>query len=80
MDQQAREKLVEMLKAVGQDLIDNADTYIPINIAWLQSIDFTFGFQAGGPDIEVPSLSISADFAQKDVLDVLMNAHDNKNR
>lgn len=72
MNQEAREKLVEMLKAVGQDLIDNAENYIPSDITWLQSIDFTFGFQAGAPEIEFPHLSISTEFIQKEVIDTFV--------
>ena len=68
-----REKLVEMLKAVGQDLIDNADAFIPNDTTWLQSINFMFGFDAGGPEIEFPNLNISTDWAQKCVIDILIN-------
>lgn len=79
MSQRDREKLVEMLRATGQDLIDNAETYIPGDITWLQSIDFMFGFQAGGVEVELPSLTIITEFAQKAVLDTIMNAHNDKN-
>ena len=67
-----REKLVEMLKAVGQDLIDNAENYIPADTKWLQSIDFMFGFEAGRI-INIPDLGISMTWAQKPVIDILAN-------
>lgn len=67
-----REKLVEMLKAVGKDLIDNSENYIPGDTKWLQSIYFSFGFEAG-PSIDIPDLDINMTWAQKSVIDILAN-------
>lgn len=67
-----REKLVEMLKSVGRDLIENAENYIPADTKWLQNIDFSFGFMAGH-DVDVPDLSISTTWLQKEVIDTIVD-------
>ena len=42
-----REQLVEMLKSVGQDLLDNAEDYIPTDTNWIHWINVIVGFEAG---------------------------------
>lgn len=68
-----REKLVKMVAAAGKDLMEHAEDYVPGDTTWLQDLNISISFTAPMEDVEAPALDITANFIQKDVIDILIN-------